>query len=256
MLRVTLRGAVAVVAAAVVLTTAAAPARAWTPDARAAAEYAESRAGDVAFAVVRDDGRAWRYRAATSVPTASVLKVMFMVAYLRLPEVRDRDLRDADRDLLRPMIRRSDNATATRIADRVGPRRMDRLADRAGMRDFSYTRPWGASRTSARDEAAFMRRVHHRIPRRHRTYAMRLLARIVDDQRWGVGEIDLPPGWTAHFKGGWGSGTGAVDHQVVQLRHRDGRRHGLAVTTTNSPSHDYATRTLRGVFRRLLANLG
>ena len=31
-----------------------------------------------------------------------------------------------------------------------------------------------------------------------------------------------PPGWTIHFKGGWGSGTGLVTHQSALLR-RDGR---------------------------------
>jgi hypothetical protein len=63
------------------------------------------------------------------------------------------------------------------------------------------------------------------------------------------------PGWRKHFKGGWGSGSGAVDHQVVRLEGRGDNRIGLAVLTTGSPSHHYAKRTLRGVFARLLADL-
>lgn len=83
---------------------------------------------------------------------------------------------------------------------------------------------------------------------------MHLLTRVVEEQRWGIGEV-ATPGWSQHFKGGWGSGSGAVDHQLVHLRRHDGRRIGLALMTTGSPSHVYATDTLRGVVRRLLRDL-
>lgn len=220
----------------------------------AARAFAEGRAGSVSFAVVDARGRFYSYRGATTVPTASVLKVMFAVAYLRQASVRDRPLRDSDRDLLRPMILRSDNTAASRIADIVGPRRMYRLAALANMRDFSYTRPWGNSRTSPRDQARFLFRLRTYLPDRHEDYALYLLRNIVDSQRWGIGEVGTP-GWRKHFKGGWGSGSGAVDHQVVRLDRPDGTRIGIAVMTTGSPSHSYAAATLRGVFARLLANL-
>ena len=42
----------------------------------------------------------------------------------------------------------------------------------------------------------------------------------MESQRWGIGQASLP-GWRVYFKGGWGSGTGAVDHQVALLE-RDG----------------------------------
>ena len=226
----------------------------WRPRLGNAIDYARGRAGSVSFAVIGTDGVLRGYRADTAVPAASVLKVMFMVAYLRRPERRHRELRRSERDLLRPMIRRSDNAAATQIANMLGPGPMYRLADRAGMRDFSYTRPWGLSRTSARDQARFMYKLRSHIPRLHQRYAFRLLSRIVASQRWGIGQVDTT-GWRKHFKGGWGSGSGAVDHQVVQLR-RPSRRHvSLAVMTTSSPDHEYGKQTLRGVFRRLLANL-
>lgn len=227
----------------------------WQPRMSAAKQYAEQRAGSVSFAVVNPNGRVWRYRSRTSVVTVSVIKVMFLAAYLRQSDVRRRDLRDSDRDLLRPMIKRSDNYSASLVANDVGAGAVNRLADRAGMRDFSYTRPWGSSRTSARDQARFMFRLRQYIPDRHETFALRLLARIVDSQRWGIGRVDTP-GWRKHFKGGWGSGSGYADHQVVRLRHKGGGgRIGIAVMTTGSPSHAYATRTLRGVFGRLLADL-
>lgn len=247
-------GAVVVALLAVPASASASTPEQWQPRMAAAASYAEDRRGSVSFAVVTADGRLWRRRAHVDVHAASVVKVMFMVAYLRQRSVRDRALRDRDRDLLRPMIRRSDNAAASRIADQLGPRPLRRLAERAGMRDFSYTRPWGSTRTSARDQARFMFDVRRHVPRRHRAYALGLLNRIVPSQRWGIGEVDTP-GWDQHFKGGWGSGSGAVNHQVVLLRTTDGARVALAVMITGSPSHAYASTTLKGVFRRLLSGL-
>jgi hypothetical protein len=47
---------------------------------------------------------------------------------------------------------------------------------------------------------------------------MHLLATVIPAQRRGVGRLHLP-GWQVYFKGGWGAGTGEVEHQVVLLRH-------------------------------------
>jgi beta-lactamase class A len=177
-----------------------------------------------------------------------------MTAYLRLPSVRDRGLRQKDRDLLEPMIRWSDNATASRVRDIVGGSRLNALADRAGMRDFSFHySPWGLSRTSARDQARFMFRLERWIPNRHEAYARRLLRTIVRSQRWGI-PPEVPDGWRIFFKGGWGSGTGWVTHQVAFLKNGD-RRIAIAILVRDSPNHTYGTRTIRGVARRLLKGL-
>ena len=73
---------------------------------------------------------------------------------------------------------------------------------------------------------------------------MRLLGSVVRSQRWGIARV-RPPGWALYFKGGWGSGSGAVDHQVALLR-RGGRRLAVAIMTTSSPSHEYAQGDARG----------
>ena len=82
---------------------------------------------------------------------------------------------------------------------------------------------------------------------------MGLLERIVPRQRWGVARA-APRGWRLYFKGGWGSGRGLVDHQVALLT-RGRERVSVAVLTSGSPGHVYATETLRGVFLRLLRPL-
>jgi Beta-lactamase enzyme family len=239
----------------VVLAAAAVPAHAgeWRPDVARARAYAEARLGEVSFAV-RAEARLYGVGARRTVPSASVLKAMLLVAYLRHPDVRERPLTKADRDLLTPMVRWSDNATAGRVRVFVGDAGLLALARRVGMRSFVPAAPiWGLSRIDAADQTLFFLHLDRFVPTRHRATALRLLRTIVPSQRWGIARV-RPPGWALYFKGGWGSGSGAVDHQVALLRRGD-RRVAVAILTTDSPSHDYAKQTLRGVAKRLLTGL-
>jgi hypothetical protein len=176
------------------------------------------------------------------------------VAYLRRPDVRRRRLRPDERALLGPMIRRSDNAAASQVCNIVGTDGLARLARRSHMRQFHATRPWGLSTIDVADQTRFFLRIDRYLPRRHRRYALRLLGSIVPSQRWGIARV-RPRGWALYFKGGWGSGTGWVDHQVALLR-RGRRRIAVAILITTSPSHEYGKETLRAVAARLLRGLG
>jgi hypothetical protein len=134
----------------------------------------------------------------------------------------------------------------------VGPRRVRLVARQAHMRRFSLDPAiWGLSRIDADDQARFFLHIDDRVAPRHRRAAMRLLSSVVPEQRWGVGRVHLAAGWRLYFKGGWGSGTGAVDHQVALLIAGE-QRVSIAVLTTDSPSHAYGKATLRGIFARLL----
>jgi Beta-lactamase enzyme family len=238
-------------ALALLLTAPPADASTWRERTAAAARYLETRAGVESFALIDGHGRIHGHRRAMRAPSASLLKAMALVSYLNLGSVRHRALREFDRRLLGPMIRRSDNATASTVLRRVGARRLYRLAERAEMQAFRFAWPiWGQSTTSAQDQARFFYRIDRLVPRRHRGYALWLLAHIVRSQRWGIPRI-LPSGWKIYFKGGWGSGTGLVTHQSALLR--DGEtRISLCVLTRWNPSHRYGTRTIRGVAARLL----
>jgi hypothetical protein len=223
----------------------------WRPHVAAARAYAQQRAGEVAFATIDQRGRFRGYRVRDTAPMASTFKVMLMAALLR--KRGKHPLRRSDRELLAPMIRWSDNYSAEVVRDMVGARRIKRLARAARMRDFEYNAYWGLSRSSPRDQARFMYHLQRYIPGRHRAYARYLLSHVVRWQRWGIGRV-VPRGWKLFLKGGWGSGTGLVDHQVALLKHRR-KRVALAIFTESQPSHSYGKQTLRGVAARLLRGL-
>jgi beta-lactamase family protein len=243
----------ALLAGALLAAPAPAPAS-WQPDVKAALHYIHARKGEVRFAV-RTDQRLWGYRRTDGVHSASVVKALLLVAYLDDPRVRARPLRAADHRLIDPMIRRSDNGAATKVLAYVGPQRVRAAARRAGMRRFVLNPiVWGGSRIDASDQTRFFLHIDAKVVARHRATAMHLLRTVVPSQRWGVARV-RPDGWRLYFKGGWGSGTGLVDHQIALLRHGTDRV-AVAVLTTGNPDHAYGQQTLRGVFARLLRGLG
>lgn len=219
----------------------------------AASRYVRHRRGRISFDVIDPQGRERGLRPTRTFPMASTFKVMLLAAYLRRPSVAHRRLHRSDRALLVPMIRRSDSNAATRVRDIVGPGAVRRLARRAGMRRFHYNPVWGLSRTSPGDQARFMDHFDRFVPARHRGFARYQLGHIVPSQRWGIGRLDLA-GWRLYFKGGWGSGSGAVDHQVAFLESGSSRI-ALAIFTQSDGSHSYGKRTLRGIAARLLRDL-
>jgi beta-lactamase class A len=245
-------------AALLLLLAAAAPAaagepRGWHPKVRDARTFADSRRGEVAFAV-RTRTRAWGVRADVQYRSASVVKAMLLVAYLRREDVRRRALRADERALLDPMIRFSRNRAADRVHALVGLDALAGLAGRAGMRAFVPHPVWGGSLITAADQAGFFRRIDRLVPARHRDYAMGLLRGVTAGQRWGLAEA-LPDGWAIAFKGGWGKGvTRQVTHQAALLTH-GGTRVAVAVLTADNPSTRYGAATIRGVAQRLLRGL-
>jgi hypothetical protein len=226
----------------------------WRPHVEDARRWAAQRRGPVSFAV-RTETRLVGSHARRTVNTASVLKAMLLVAYLNRASVRHRPLTDGDLRLLAPMIRRSDNAAATRVRAIVGDAGLYRVAHATGMRHFHAAGPvWGASRTDAADQTRFFLHLERYVAPRHRATAFHLLRTITASQRWGIGRLRLP-GWKVYFKGGWGSATGATDHQVALLRGCGDTRLAVAVMTKFQGTHLYGQQTLEGVFRRVLRGL-
>lgn len=227
----------------------------WAPDVSAARSWAQGRTGEVAFRLEElGTGRRWGHRAWIRMKGASTLKTLLLATYLRRGSVRDRPLSAADRKLLEPMIRNSANMPANHLSVALGEDAIRRTARAAGMGTVDVQYPWwGATLTSPRAQVRLMANLERILPPRHRDYAMHLLRTITASQRWGVGRVPLP-GWRVYFKGGWGDGSGAVDHQSVLLA-RGERRIALSIMTRGNASHRDGQRTLEGVARRLLRGL-
>jgi hypothetical protein len=152
------------------------------------------------------------------------------------------------------MITQSDNNAADQVDTIVGNGGLDALAARVGMTHFEAVQPiWGETHITAADQTKFFLHIDSYVVPRHRAYAMHLLASIVPSERWGIGEV-APKGWQLYFKGGWGYGTGLLDHQVALLV-RGCARVSIAVLTMYDGSHTYGKQTLEGIFARLLRGL-
>jgi zinc D-Ala-D-Ala dipeptidase len=215
--------------------------------ARAARNWIRGRTG-ASFALIDTRGHLYSWGPRRRYVSASVVKAMLLVAYLRLLAGPPGQ---GDRDVLGPMIRWSDNDAADTIYSRVGDPGLLDVARRAHMRDLTVAGHWGGVYFSATDQARFFRRFGRLVPRAARDYARALLSSIVPGQRWGFSRFADRAGWTAYFKGGWRrTDAGRLVHEAAQFE-RDGRRFSLAVLTDGNPSHDYGTATLRGVAKRL-----
>jgi hypothetical protein len=224
---------------------------------RSAQRFAADR-GDVAFAVIdRSLGlRGYDYDRPFS--SASVSKALLLAAELRRLEREGRPLDSETKALLEPMVTYSDNRAADAIYARVGDAGLEEVAERAGMSDFEPTPGfWGGDRITASDMARFFYRLDANLPRRHRAYAKRLLARITPVERWGIPEA-IGGGWSIWFKGGWRpaggrNNSGPVTHQAALLEHRRGERVALAVLTDEAPWGGGGFEAIEGVARRLFS---
>jgi hypothetical protein len=232
--------------------------RATFPSARAldrARRYAKHRAGLVSFAVIDTGEGAHHYRGRARYASASVIKAMFLVAYLRRVKAEGRDLTSSERALLGPMIRVSDNDAAASVYGLLGSARVERVARAAGMRFFEeIPTHWASGEIAALDQARFFARLEQVVPRRFYRYARRLLRTIVDWQTWGIPAVARPRGYRVLFKTGRRTSpslSGVIVHQVARLE-RGGRVLTLAVLTDRQPSDTYAIATVAGIARRLL----
>jgi beta-lactamase class A len=217
----------------------------------AAKRFLDSRAGRTSFAVVDSQGRLDGLRLREHFQTASVVKVMMLVAYLQMLQSRHRGLGGADTSLLYPMIHISDNNAASAVFAIVGGGALDRVAHEAGMTDYAPGVGWWAfTQTSAADQARFFFSLERLLPTRFYGYARGLLSGIEPSQSWGIPPVARPR-WQVFFK------TGALPEEglfnEVGRLERPGATFTIAVFTTGDPSMSYGEQTIQGVASALLS---
>jgi len=213
---------------------------------RVAFAWAARRAGRVAVAVVDSRGRLYGYREHAPFMSASVVKAMLLVAYLR-----DHSrVSSPMRAVLTRMIDYSDNAAADVVYGAVGRSGLTRLAHTTGMKGFRATGAWITTRITAADLARFFRDMETWVPRRHRHFANHLLARVTPSQRWGIPPAAEARGYHVYFKPGW-LGAWVLANEAARLEGHSVRL-GLAVFTDGNPTSSYGKETIQGVTARLL----
>jgi hypothetical protein len=234
------------------------PPRVAFPSQRAldrARRYAKGRRGLVSFAVVDTGGRSYHYRGRARYASASVIKALFLVAYLRKVKAEGRGLTASERALLEPMIRVSDNEAAAAVYGLLGSARVERVARAARMRFFQgIPAHWASGEIAALDQARFFARLERLLPPRFNRYARRLLRTIVDWQTWGHPHRRTPtrlPRPLQDRPAHEPQPHRQIVHQVARLERR-GRIFTLAVLTDRQPSDSYGIATITGITRRLL----
>jgi len=220
---------------------------------RAARRWMRSRGALSSWALIDSRGRLRGFAPERVYVSASAVKAMLLVAYLR--GIGNRAPDAGERASLGPMITVSSNGAADTIYYRVGDAALYRLARLAGMKRFSVAGYWANAHFSAEDQARFFNRIDRLVPRASRRYARGLLSSIVRWQRWGFSRYSLARGFDTLFKGGWrGTASGSLVHEAA-LFERGPLRISMAVLTDGNPSHEYGTETLRGVAARVFGSV-
>jgi beta-lactamase class A len=217
----------------------------------AAVGYLNERAGRTSLAVIDSRGDLAGVRLHERFQSASVVKVMFLVAFLQRLNADRRAVSALDNSLLYPMIHVSDNEAASAVLARVGASAVARVAREAGMDDYSPGVGWWAyTHTSAADQARLMIELERLVPRQFHAYARGLLEGIEPSQSWGIPPVARPL-WQVFFKTGALPSEGLFN-EVARLE-RPGITFSVAVFTTADPSMGYGEETISGVAARLLA---
>ncbi|MGI8904593.1 MAG: serine hydrolase [Solirubrobacteraceae bacterium] len=218
-----------------------------------ASSYLARRTGRTAFAVIDSEGRLSGVHVHSTFVSASVVKAMLLVAYLRrLDAMGAHQVDPFSASFLYPMINVSDNSAATMTWSVVGDSGLYSVARAAGMTDFSVVGIWANAQISAADQARFFFEMDSLVPRRFVGYARFLLSTIAGYESWGIPAVARPRGYAVFFKGGWrGTGLGQLVHQVGRLE-RGRQRLAIAVMTDGDPSMGYGIDTIQGVTAALL----
>ena len=217
----------------------------------AAGRFLATRAGRTSFAVVDSQGRLSGVRVHEHFQTASVVKVMMLVAFLQMRDAQHRGLSSSDGSLLYPMIHISDNNAASAVLAIIGNAALARVARESGMTDYARAVGWWAfTQTSAADQARFFFALERLIPPRFSGYARGLLSGIEPSQSWGIPPVARPR-WQVFFKTGQLPSEGLFN-EVGRLE-RPGVTFTIAVLTTGDPSMEYGEQTIHGVAGALLS---
>ncbi|MDL4816624.1 serine hydrolase [Actinomadura opuntiae] len=192
--------------------------------------------------------------------SASIVKATVLAALLRQAAEEHRPLGASETSLAARMITWSDNRAASALWRSVGPARITRFIQRAGMTRTALDPDghWGLTQTTAADQITLLRRLttHNRLlTDKARAYELGLMHQVIPAQRWGT-TAGTPAGVTWHVKNGWLPRQGK-DWRVHSIGAFTG--HGenylIAVLTQSTPTMAYGVETIESVARAVHGDL-
>lgn len=203
-------------------------------------------------------GESWSLNGQVPYVMASSIKVLLLVTYLDRLERTKKRLTSGDRVRLRAMITRSDNSAASYYYRRIGGARgIERFLERSRLGTAGWTphpESWGWSTVTPRLMSAVLSWLARGriLTKRHRTYALSLMRRVIRSQRFGVGAT-APRRASVAMKAGWVRGpTGcwAVNSSGLV---RVGRRRWVVSVYTCAASYATGVRVTNGIAGRVAA---
>lgn len=155
-----------------------------------------------------------------------------------------------------PMIRVSDNNSASRLYSSVGGSARVRDWDRSvGLESTEPGVRWGLTRTTASDQALLMRQFAYSssLSDGDRGFGLDQMHNVATSQRWGVtaGTNGAP----VAIKNGWLNYQGSWIVNSIGWVHGNGHDYTIAVLTADAPGMQYGIDTIQAVSARVYANL-
>ncbi|WP_308354915.1 serine hydrolase [Streptomyces sp. Je 1-79] len=190
--------------------------------------------------------------------TASVVKLDILVALLLRAQDEGRGLTPTERAAADAMIRRSDNASATALWERIGGAGgLDAAGARLGLSRTSGATAWGLTQTTVADRLALLEAVFGAdspLAGDSRAYATELLEGVVADQGWGVSAAGDGPA----LKNGWlpRDATGLWDVNSVGRVTADGRAFLVAVLSDGHVTKDAGVESVERAARAAVSAVG
>jgi beta-lactamase class A len=216
--------------------------------------YMATRAGNAGL-VVRDNrnGGYYYWRPPLGRQTHSVIKVLILMATLKVAQERDRDLTATQRSLASRMIRYSDNDATNALITQVGVSACRRVAADLGMVNtvvlggtvFRSSTWWGHSTSTPRDLVLMTNSLvlGSYLTAGRRRYARVLMGAVTSTQTWGLRD-GLPADVHVELKNGWGPRSDGYRLNGVGHVSGRGRSYQMAFMSRSHNGYGYGQTTV------------
>ena len=182
--------------------------------------------------------------------SASVVKVLILGTLLRMAETQHRHLTSTEVALATAMITESDNDAASALWAEVGHARLRYFLGRAAMTETELGPGgyWGLTLITAHDESLLLNLLMYPntvLDAASRAFALKLMARVIPAQRWGV-PAGAPADLTVHVKNGWLplATHGWRIHSIGCFTGHH-RGYSIVVLTEDNPTMQYGINTIQ-----------